>query len=99
MSHYKNVGKEKSKKGLLIPAAIIIVLACVIIGMTMQQKKKDSATEQVVESLETRLAEENSGNTVVKETDQNLQTLIEKKNFVQAYKSYRMAHKVEKIWM
>ena len=86
VSHYKNVGKEKSKKGLLIPAAIIIVLACVIIGMTMQQKKKDSATEQVVESLETRLAEENSGNTVVKETDQNLQTLIEKKNFVQAYK-------------
>ena len=80
------VKKQKSKKGLLIPAAIIIILACAIIGMAMQQKKKDSATEQVVESLETRLAEENSGNTVVQENGQSLQTLIEKKNFVQAYR-------------
>ena len=82
----KSSQKQKSKKGVLVPAAIIIILACAIIGMAMQQKKKDSATEQVVESLETRLAEENSGNTVVQENGQSLQTLIEKKNFVQAYR-------------
>ena len=54
--------------------------------MVMQQKKKDSATERVVESLETQLAEEKSGTVVVKETEQGLQNLIENKNFVQAYK-------------
>lgn len=82
----RSTGKNKSKKGLIIPLVIIIVLASAIIGMVMQQKKKDSATERVVESLETQLAEEKSGTVVVKETEQGLQNLIENKNFVQAYK-------------
>ena len=77
--------KKNIRSKILIPIAIIVVLAGAVIGMAMQQKAKDATTEQVVESLETQLAEQKATKTDIKETE-SLTDLIEDKDFVQAYR-------------
>lgn len=77
--------KKNTRSKVIIPIAIIVVLAGAVIGMAMQQKAKDATTEQVVESLETQLAEQKVTKTDIKETE-SLTDLIEDKDFVQAYR-------------
>lgn len=77
--------KKNTRSKVIIPIAIIVVLAGAVIGMAMQQKAKDATTEQVVESLETQLAEQKATKSDIKETE-SLTDLIEDKDFVQAYR-------------